>query len=235
MGSVRLPGKVMLDIGGQSMLERVVHRVRRSSLVDQVVVATPSTADNDVIADVCDRLDVAVTRGSEDDVLDRFHQTAAEFGAETCVRVCADSPFVDPGICDACIALFHQAEPPLDYVSNKLTPTFPLGLDVEAFAASALDRAWAEAKEPFQRSHVTVYMYQNPESFRLGSLCDGVDRHEWRWTVDTMDDIEFARSVIDRLGRGNEYSWRDVVELVSREPALSSLNAHVTPKPVREG
>ncbi|MDQ3243375.1 MAG: acylneuraminate cytidylyltransferase, partial [Gemmatimonadota bacterium] len=74
-----------------------------------------------------------------------------------------------------------------------------------------------------------------PQSFRLGSLSDGVDRHELRWTVDTLADIEFARCVIERLGGGNEYSWRDVVELVSREPALSSLNAHVTPKPVIEG
>ena len=235
MGSERLPQKVMLDIAGQSMLERVVRRVQRSRLIDRVVVATSVNPADDQIVSAAESWSVLATRGSEDDVLARFAGAASILQPDVVVRVSADSPFVDPEVCDLVVASFLNAEPPVDYASNKLEPTFPLGLDVEAFSREALARAARDAIEPFERSHVTVHMYQNPDRFRLLPVVDDADRHSWRWTVDTPEDLEFARAVFERLGGGNDFSWREVVQLIEREPALAAINGHIAGKPLTAG
>ncbi|MEO8192532.1 MAG: glycosyltransferase family protein [Gemmatimonadales bacterium] len=235
MGSERLPGKVLLDIAGQSMLERVVRRVQRSQSIDQVVVATSINPADDRIAASAELLGVLATRGSEDDVLGRFADAAELLRADVCVRVSADSPFIDPEVCSLVVSRFKSANPPVDYTSNKLQPSFPLGLDVEAFSREALERAAREAREPFERSHVTVYMYQNPGRFTLLSVMSDRDLHAWRWTVDTPEDLEFARAIFERLGGGNDFSWRDVVALIEREPELAEINRHVTGRPISAG
>ncbi len=235
LGSQRLPGKVLLDIAGQTMLEHVVRRVRKSKLIDRVVVATTTSAADDALVSACEHLGFEVMRGSEEDVLERFQDAAEESGARTIVRVCADSPFVDPEICDETIAAFLEADPPVDYASNKLQPSFPLGLDVEVFSRETLDRAVAEATETFQKAHVTVYIYQNPSRFTLLPIVNDQNLHSMRWTVDTDADLAFARKVFERFHGSNEFSWRDVVKLVEREPELARTNSHLRPKHVTEG
>lgn len=235
MRSQRLPGKVMLDIAGQPMLERVVRRLGRAGALDTIVVATSTQPADDVIADTAASLGAGVTRGSEEDVLGRFHQAAREFDADVCVRVSADSPLMDADVCDLAVDAFHRADPPVDYASNKLEPSFPLGLDVEVFSREALGRAAREATEPFERSHVTVYMYRHPELFSLLPVLSGRSLHSWRWTVDTAEDFAFAREVFSRFGGRNDFSWLDVVRLIEVEPALAAINAGVVPRMLEEG
>ena len=235
MGSERLPGKVLLDIGGQTMLERVVRRVQRSSLIDEVIVATTMVRDDDAIVNECRALGVSVVRGSAHDVLDRYRQAALASGATTCVRVCADSPLVDPSICDLVVWSLIGADPPADYAGNKIDPSLPLGLDVEAFSIDALERAWTEARNDYERAHVTMYMYANPELFRLVGVSSEVDRHDWRWTVDMPEDLEFVRQIYARLGDANDFTWDDVVALIEREPGLALINAHLQSKAVTAG
>jgi len=235
MGSERLPGKVLLEIEGQTMLERVVRRVQQSRLITMVVVATTKDPADDEVANAASGIGADVTRGSETDVLDRYHQAAEEFNAHVVVRISADSPFIDPTVIDQAIEAYLSARPAVDYASNKLSPSFPLGLDVEVFSRDALDRSWREATESFQRAHVTVYIHQNPLLFRLLPVVTERDLHSMRWTVDTPEDIDFARQVFKRLGGRNEFSWLDVVNIVEREPALAVINSHLRPKHVTEG
>lgn len=235
MRSERLPGKVMLDIAGQPMLERVVRRLARAGALDTIVVATSTQPLDDVIADTAASLGVGVTRGSEEDVLGRFHQAAREFDAGVCVRVSADSPLIDPDVCDLAVEAFHGADPTVDYASNKLDPSFPLGLDVEVFSREALERAASEAKQEFERSHVTVYMYQHPELFSLLPVTTARNLHSWRWTVDTPEDLALAREVFSRLGGRNDFSWLDVVRLIEAEPGLAAINSGVVPRMLEEG
>lgn len=235
MGSERLPGKVLLDIEGQTMLERVVERVKQSRLITRVVVATTTNPADDEVANAAAAMNVDVMRGSEADVLDRYHQAAEQFDAQVIVRVSADSPFIDPAVIDQAIEAYLSARPAVDYASNKLSPTFPVGLDVEVFSRDALDRSWKETTESFQRSHVTVYIYQNPSLFRLLPVTIERDLHSMRWTVDTPEDIEFARQIFKRLGGRSDFSWLDVVEIIEREPALAVINSHLRPKHVTEG
>ncbi len=233
MGSERLPGKVLLGIAGKSMLAHVVHRLQRARLIDRVIVATTtSDADGAIVAE-CDQIGVLSICGSEADVLGRYQTAALAVDADVIVRVSADSPFVDPEVCDLVVSRFSGAEPPVDYASNKIEPSFPLGLDVEVFTREALTRTAMEAVEPFERAHVTVYMYQHPERFRLLAVRVDRDLHSWRWTVDTPEDLAFARAVFKRLG--GDFAWHEAVTLIEREPALAEINSHVMAKPVTDG
>jgi spore coat polysaccharide biosynthesis protein SpsF (cytidylyltransferase family) len=235
MTSERLPGKVLVDIGGQTMLERVVRRVQQSQRITGVIVATTTNPADEAIVAESERLGVRSIRGSEEDVLGRFADAANAVGGDVFVRISADSPFIDADVIDLIINRFISADPPVDYASNKLEPTFPLGLDAEVFSRAALLRTAEEAKEPYERSHVTVYMYQHPELFQLLAVKSSRDLHSWRWTVDTPEDLEFARAVFERLDGRNDFSWLEVVEVLERDPSLASINAHVSAKPLTEG
>ena len=236
MNSTRLPGKVLLPIEGESMLERVVRRVQRAKSIDKVVVATTEDPADDAVAEAAEMLGVDVTRGSEEDVLDRFRQAAEETGAAHIVRVCADSPFIDPAVCDMVVDAYRASG--ADYASNKLDPSFPLGLDVEVFSREALEKTWSEAKEPHERAHVTLHMYapaSGNSSLVLKPVVTTPDRHSWRWTVDTLEDLDFAREVFRRLEGRDDFSWLDVVKLIDKDPALADINSHLKPKDVTEG
>jgi spore coat polysaccharide biosynthesis protein SpsF len=168
MNSTRLPGKVLADLGGRTMLARVVQRVRGAGLVDHVVVATSLKPADDPIQEECTRLAVDSFRGDESDVLDRFHRAAEVHRAEGVVRITADCPLADPEVIDRVVRAFLERRP--DFASNTLCRTYPRGLDVEVLTAQALATAWRHAREPYQRVHVTPYLYQHPERFRLLSL-----------------------------------------------------------------
>lgn len=232
-GSTRLPGKVLQDIGGQTMLARVVGRVQQATTVSQTVVATSTKTGDDPIEKVCSSLGIAVFRGSEQDVLDRFYQAAVAFGAQVVIRITADCPLIDPGLIDNVVTAFLAAQP--DYASNILERRYPRGLDTEVMAMAALSRAWREAKEPYQRVHVTPYFYQNPQLFRLLSVPNEADLSHYRWTVDTPDDLEFVRLVYGRFANRHNISWQEVVTLLQQEPALAALNQHIQQKVLHEG
>lgn len=233
MSSTRLPGKVLLDIEGQTMLERVVRRVQLATAIDSVVLATTTEEADEATATAGDELGIQVIRGSEDDVLDRFRQAAIETDAETIVRVSADSPLIDPEVTNMVVDAYLSSD--ADYASNKLQPSFPLGLDVEAFSRDALESVWDTAKEPYERAHVTVAMYSGGSPLKLLPVTTTPNRHSWRWTVDTVQDLRFAREIFKRFGGGNGFSWREVAELIEREPALADINGHLRPKDVTAG
>jgi spore coat polysaccharide biosynthesis protein SpsF len=235
VGSTRLPGKVLLDLCGKTVLGRVVERVGRMKKVKDLVVATSTVESDDAIEEECRRLGVPCFRGSEDDVLDRFKGAADTMGAEQCVRITADCPLIDPGVSDDIISAFEAADPPVDYASNKIPQSFPRGLDTEVFSRYALDLAAKWAKKPYHRTHVTAYMYETPEIFTLLPVTSDVDRADWRWTLDTPEDLAFIRAVYERLDGKPEFTWLDVVKLIEAEPKLAEINAHVVQKEISEG
>ena len=179
MGSSRLPGKVLLDIARKPMLQHVIERTRRARHIDALVVATSSEPSDDPIAEFCAGLGVACERGSLQDVLDRFHQAATAQHASRVVRITADCPMIDPDLIDETIRLLDEskASQPVDFAANRLPPpfgrSFPIGLDVEVCTFAALERAWREATETFQREHVMPFLYEGTQ-FR-GIIARGFD------------------------------------------------------------
>ncbi|MDP3920141.1 MAG: glycosyltransferase family protein [Candidatus Omnitrophota bacterium] len=226
MGSSRLPGKVMADLFGRPLLERLVERLRRSTSADQVVVLTSSAEADQAIEDLAYAMDVPVFRGDEDDVLDRYFQAAKKFQPDAIIRVTGDCPLIDPRVIDQ-VASFFETED-RDYVSNILIPTFPDGLDVEIFRIEALESCWRNAREKYQREHVTSYFYENPDLFRLANFRSPVDRSAMRWLVDEAPDLVFVRKVYERLYPDNAtFLYADILALLDREPELQTLNAHL--------
>lgn len=205
LASSRLPGKVLLDIAGQPMLWHVVRRVRAAGL--RVVVAGPC-ADS-ALRDFCFRRDIMWYGGSETDVLSRYYNAALSCSADTVVRVTADCPLIDPFVLRQLVQLFETGK--YDYVSvatgspggqypGLQDRRFPDGLDAEVMSLAALRRAWVEALIPYDREHVTPYIWRNDAIFRTKSLFSPRELGELRWTVDTQDDLDFVRRVYDELG-----------------------------------
>ena len=236
MGSTRLPGKIAMDIGGHSMLARVVSRARRARTITRTIVATTTSAADHGVPAMADALGVEVFRGDEDDVLDRYYAAARATHADVVVRVTADCPLIEPDILDKVVRAFVSATPPADFAANTLRRTYPQGLDVEVASFAAIERAWRDARRPYQRSHVFPYLYENPQTFRLlGVTDDDADHSTMRWTVDTAADLAFVRAVYARFGNELFVGWRDVVALLDREPDLLEINAHVQHKALEAG
>jgi spore coat polysaccharide biosynthesis protein SpsF len=233
MGSTRLPGKVLMDLGGESVLARVITRLRRATLVDEIVVATTDSAADEAVVRECDRLGVSFFRGSENDVLDRYYQTAQLTSAEGIVRITSDCPLIDPQITDETIRLFLDQHP--DYASNALHRTYPRGLDTEVMTREALACAWREAHFPYQRAHVTPYLYENPTRFDILAVKGKVDYSDHRWTLDTPEDLGFIRALYDRFDNDDHFTWHDALAVLQREPELMELNRGVMQKALQEG
>jgi spore coat polysaccharide biosynthesis protein SpsF len=230
MGSSRLPGKVLTDICGETMLARVVDRVRRSKLINEVMVATTDQAADDAIVAECKKFSVPVSRGDQDDVLSRYFRAAQLSKAEIVVRITSDCPLIDPEVVDKTIAAFLEKRP--DYASNCLQRTYPRGLDTEVISFTALSRAWQIAHKSYEREHVTPYIIEHPEEFKQLSVTDEEDFSEHRWTVDTPEDLALVREIYSRLNGDGTFSWRTVMELLQREPELLELNRGVEQKAI---
>jgi spore coat polysaccharide biosynthesis protein SpsF (cytidylyltransferase family) len=228
MQSSRLPGKVLEDVAGRTMLARVVERVRRAEGIAEVVVATTTSACDDPIVAECARLAAPVFRGSETDVLDRYRGASEEHAADAVVRITSDCPLADPGIIDRVIRSFQKNA--ADYAYVLVERACPRGLDAEVIARPALELAWRQARSPSDREHVTPFIRNQPEMFRVLTISSPADYSGYRWTVDTADDLRFVRAVYERLGADGRFGWRDVLDLLRREPALAEINRHVPQK-----
>lgn len=232
MSSTRLPGKVLQDIAGKPMLAWVVERARKAQTVSEVVVATTREPSDDPIDAYCRQMGYACTRGSLEDVLDRFYQTARQYQADVVVRVTADCPLIDPAEIDHVVREYRRSG--VDFAANRLPPpfgrTYPIGLDTEVCSFAALERAWKEAREPYQREHVMPYLYEVPGRFRVLRIDHDPDYGDLRWTVDTPQDLELVRAIFERMAGRNGFGWLDVLELFQREPELARMNAGINQK-----
>lgn len=235
MGSTRLPGKALRELCGQPMVGHVVSRVRRLERVDRVAVAIPDGPSDDPLADYLATLSgVGVTRGPEDDVLARYVAAAAEAEADAVVRITADCPLLCPSVSQRVIDAFLDDPDGCDYASNGLERTFPRGLDTEVVATAALRAAHAEARQPADREHVTPFIWQRPERFRLRSVTDGEDHSDQRWTVDTPEDLALVRRIYEELWPGDpRFDYPEILGCLAAHPEWLELNREVRQKPIR--
>ncbi|MFZ4078365.1 MAG: cytidylyltransferase domain-containing protein [Microbacteriaceae bacterium] len=226
LSSTRLPGKVLMNLHGEPMILRQIERIRQSARIDTLVVATSVDPRDDELELVLQKSGIEVRRGPLDDVVERFRLVVEEFEPDVIVRLTADCPLTDPEVIDAVIDehLAKQA----DYSSNTLFPTFPDGLDVECIDAQAFQRLCELPLSEMEREHVTLGMYSRPEDFTLNSVEQQPDLSHLRWTVDVPDDLSFARLVYSLLyDQKPAFRQRDVLELVTNNPALSRTDSEV--------
>jgi spore coat polysaccharide biosynthesis protein SpsF len=222
--SSRLPGKILKPILGTPMLEHQIRRLRRSRGMDKLIVATSSDPSDDPLAALARNIGIDCFRGSLDDVLDRFFQAARTYSPEHVVRLTGDCPLADPAIVDAAIRL--HLETGADYTTNAVQASWPDGLDVEVCRFASLEEAWREARLPSQREHVTPFINQQPQRYRITHMKADLDLSHLRWTVDEPADLVFVNTVYERLYPVNpEFTTADILSLLEREPALADMNS----------
>lgn len=235
MTSTRLPGKILKEVLGKPLLEYQVERLRRVRNADKIVIATTTNNTDEPVVSLGGRLAVPVYRGPENDVLARYHGAARAYGAGLVVRVTSDCPLIDPGVIDRVIGFYHEHKDAYDYVSNTLQRTYPTGMDTEVFPFTVLDEAYREALDAAEREHVTPFIYRRPERYRIGQVIAYNDTSRHRWTVDTPEDFELVRRIIEVIYPENPaFSLYDVLNLIDRNPSWTEINAHIVQKTLGE-
>ncbi len=223
LGSSRLPGKVLLDLGGRSVLEWVVRAAWVVPGIEEVAIATGDGAGDDRLAEWCAGAGVTCVRGSEQDVLARYATAIRELGARVVMRLTADTPFLDPAVCGQVLWLFESSG--ADYVSNVDPTVWADGLDCEVFSADALLVAAEAASRPFEREHVTPYLRHNRRRFSVRGLPCPVPRLEREnWALDRPEDLEFLRAVAVHLPAERPPGFVEILRVLEQYPELREIN-----------
>jgi glutamate-1-semialdehyde 2,1-aminomutase/spore coat polysaccharide biosynthesis protein SpsF len=226
MGSTRLPNKAMLNLSGKPVLWHVVDRIKHSKLIDDIIIATTTNKQDDIIAKFARAENIKIFRGSESDVLDRYYRAARKYKAEIIVRITADCPLIDPQIIDKGIRFFLKGH--YDYVCNTFVLTYPEGLDIEVISFKALQKAWQKAKLLSDREHVTTYIWNNREKFITGNVKNNKNLSAMRWTLDEKRDLQFIAEVYRKLYKNNRIFYMiDILKLLKKNPSLKNINMDI--------
>lgn len=229
MTSTRLPGKVLKEVMGKPLLEYQIERLRRIKSADEIVIATTKNETDQPIVDLCNRLAVAYVRGSENDVLSRYYKAAVQYRADSIVRITADCPVIDPAVCDEAITWFLQHQNECDYLRLEKCPR---GLDTEVCSFKVLEECFQEATEQPDREHVTTFIYRrHPERYRIKLMNFQEDLSRHRWTVDTPEDFELVKKIIEELYPFKQmYHYVDILNILEKNPDWCKINEKIEQK-----
>ncbi len=235
--STRLPGKVLKELpygSGITVLEQVIRRVRQATKINEIIIATTEEKDDDIIIEIAKKEKVKYFRGSKEHVLSRYYYAAKEHYLDIVVRVTSDCPCIDPCIIDDIIS--YHIDNLNDYTSNSLDRTFPHGLDAEVFAVKALNMAYEDSTEVYEKEHVTPYIYKSHyKKFKIAQVRadEGLNRPDIRITLDTENDYILLCAVYDYLYHKNKFfSAEDIVKLFTEKPWIGMINKTVMQKKI---
>ena len=226
-GSTRFPNKVFADINGKPLLWHVIDRLKHAKMIDDIIVATTNNSKDDSILSWCNENNVKCFRGSEDDVLNRYYCASVAFPSEYVVRITADDPFKEPSVIDDVIS--KLLEDGLDLVTNNYPPSFPEGLDCEAFSFSVLELMEKSAKDVFEREHVTQFVYRHPDRFKIGNIVSEKDLSSLRWTIDNKEDYQMVKAIYANRKSGSKgiLLMKEILEILDENPEIKLINADV--------
>lgn len=225
-GSTRFPFKIFAEICGKPLLWHVVERLKYSSQIQNIVIATTTSPGDDIVETWAMENQVTCFRGDENNVLDRYYNAALWVKADIIIRITSDDPLKDPVIVDHVVNLLKEKN--LDFTCNNNPPSYPEGLDVEVFTFNALEKAHKEAHESFELEHVTQYFYRHPDLFNQGNYSNSLNLSNLRWTVDTKEDLEMVKNIYHELYQpGRIFLTDEILCLLKNQPAISLLNNHI--------
>jgi spore coat polysaccharide biosynthesis protein SpsF len=230
MNSTRLPGKILTEINGIPMINLQINILKTLSLLDEIVVITTKNSSDDVLVRNLEKNKIKYFRGSENNVLERYFQSATKFNADIIIRITSDNPLIDISILEKIVNTISKND--FDYVSNNLKRTFPIGYDIEAFSYKTLKKIFETTKDIDEKEHVTLYVHKNFEKFKVKNIeADLEETHpEWRVTVDEKEDLELIREIFDTFKEKDIINYKDLIELFEKKPHLLKINQHVSQK-----
>lgn len=226
LGSTRLPGKVLMNLNGKPLIQRIINRLHYCKQIDNIVLATTTNTIDDNLVEWCKKNYIPCFRGDEKNVLKRYFDAATAYNADIIVRITADDPFKDPKIIDSVIDMLKNNK--LDFAFNNSPLSFPEGLDTEVFTYLALKKAYEANTTDFEKEHVTQYFYHNPNKFRMKNFAYEKDISFMRLTVDTKQDFDLAEKIYEDLSpEGQMFYLSDIISLFEKKPYLLELNKGV--------
>ncbi|MGB4268476.1 MAG: glycosyltransferase family protein [Spirochaetota bacterium] len=229
MQSTRLPGKSILPLAGKPLLYHVIERAKAIQQITQVVVAIPNDNENNPLADIARLCNVNIFRGSLHNVLERYFFAYNQYGGDYIVRITADNPFTDTHFASVTIKEALRTKSDLCAVKN-----LPLGIGVEVIASTALEEAYRNSTKPYHCEHVTPYIKENPDTFKIHYF-DVTYTNPFpslRLTVDTQEDYILASAIYDALYKGNVFTLNDVITFLEKNSHLVEINASIQQKPM---
>jgi spore coat polysaccharide biosynthesis protein SpsF len=234
MGSSRLPGKVMTKIMNRTVLEHVVERVRQSKLINEIIVATSTLDQDNILKQEAIRINANVFLGSEENVLSRYYYAAKMFNLDIIVRITSDCPLIDPIILDELLKTYLNSD--YDIVSNagpnKIDRTFPRGLDAEVFSFEVLEETFLNAKQKHHIEHVTPYIYENKS--KVYYYKNEIDYSKYRLTLDTKEDYILIKKIYETLYKENMFFYlNEIIELLKSDESLFLINSHIEQKKIK--
>ena len=226
-GSTRFPNKVFADINGKPLLWHAVNRLKYAKMINGIVVATTINNKDDIIEKWCHNENINCFRGSEDDVLNRYYNASVAFPSNVIVRVTADDPFKEPKVIDCVVAKLIDEK--LDLVTNNFPPSYPEGLDCEAFSFNTLKFMEKNAYDPFEREHVTQYAYHNTDKFKIGNVVSEKKLSAYRWTIDTLEDYNMVKSIYAKRKEksNNILLMNEILEILNDNPEILDINSNI--------
>lgn len=225
MGSTRLPSKALKKIEDRTLIAWIKYRLSFCKGVDQIVLSTADTEENDVLAKHAEEIGLEYFRGNEADIVTRLLETAKKFKADAIIRVTGDCPLVDPGILDEMIKVYRENINGADLVTNIFPPTFPDGIDLEIIPFKTLERLNWEVNNSLYREWITTTIMENADKYRILNISNEDNLQSLRLTVDYPEDFQLVKEIFFKLHKeGNIFGLSDILELFAKEPALININ-----------
>ena len=222
MSSTRLPGKVMSQINGHPMIYWEISRISKAKLVNKIVVAISDQKSDDVLADYLDSIHQDYIRGSLDNVLSRYVKAEENYNPSAIIRLTADCPLVMPELIDQYLEIFYKND--FEYLSNTLELSYPDGLDIEIIAPGIFKKLLVSSLSKEEQEHVTLGIYSRKDKFRTYNVSNNANISEFRWTVDTSDDLAFVKSVYAHFeSKEIDFTFKDVLKFVKKNPNLNRI------------
>lgn len=227
-GSNRCSFKVLKKIKNKTLVELYVERVRKSLLIDKIIIATTINKQDDIIEKISKKIDIDCFRGSEDDLIDRYYKCSKKYNVDIVVRLCNDDLFVDYEVIDRAIKIFNNNQDKMAIVTNHFKPTYPEGLDIDVFSFKGLEKSWKESTLKSEREHVFPYFFKNKNKFKIINFEQKNNYSYLRWTIDYEDDFKMVKEVYKHLYDEKQYFvQKDILKLLEEYPEIIKINSDI--------
>ena len=226
LSSTRLPKKILYKIDDKNILQHLFSQLSYSTQIENKIIATTNEKIDNKIEEIAESLNIPCFRGNSLNVLDRYYNCAKLFNLDTIVRISGDAPLIDPAIVDRTIEYYKKND--FDYVSNFFKRTFPIGTEIEIFSFKTLETCWKNAQKPYEKEHVTPFIYEHPELFNIGYIENSENLSHLHWTVDTIEDFNLVKSISQKI-KNRPILMNQILDLLQNEPDLVKINESIDP------
>lgn len=225
IGSRRLPKKVLAKIQNKPLIYYIVSRAEKAKKIDQIILLTTRKTEDKPLLRLAKKYKIEGYSGDVNDVLTRFYKCAIEFRADPIIRITGDCPLIDPKLIDKLLDVYNKNK--YDYVTNTLPPTFPDGLDIEIFSFKTLEKTYKNAKLKSEREHVTPYIRNHSQKFKIYNLKNRENLSHLRWTVDESKDLKFVRKIYSLMKPSITFDHGEILKVISKFPLLTQINQNI--------